>query len=330
MSNHSDSVLSISTIASAIANASSSAEPSQLAAMIMELSNKNKTTRVLPRVVKEAELSANEVLSINEENSAFDMEKYLKKTDENRCESEYESVVKHEASVQKLTSNTFLLGQDKHKDALAEDLMNNHRKQRGIKKRLLDYLNEESDSQNFSSLSGVPSHGDVIADTVQYSEKLTDLVNSKHLQSMDADTRSETLNGNEAHTYGILSAAKIEVAQRNLLAYQNNNFTNTCSIREDRETVDQAPSTVPEPCNDLVEGSAGNAPSLSNLKPAKQSSKYVSVSPRTAKPVQKFSNDERKQNIEKRNKDASIPRGGNTKHVTFEKLSPASQNSTGK
>lgn len=330
MSNHSDSVLSISTIASAIANASSSAEPSQLAAMIMELSNTNKTTRVLPRVVKEAELSANEVLSINEENSAFDMEKYLKKTDENRCESEYESVVKHEASVQKLTSNTFLLGQDKHKDALAEDLMNNHRKQRGIKKRLLDYLNEESDSQNFSSLSGVPSHGDVIADTVQYSEKLTDLVNSKHLQSMDADTRSETLNGNEAHTYGILSAAKIEVAQRNLLAYQNSNFTNACSIREDRETVDQAPSTVPEPCNDLVEGSAGNAPSLSNLKPAKQSSKYVSVSPRTAKPVQKFSNDERKQNIEKRNKDASIPRGGNTKHVTFEKLSPASQNSTGK
>lgn len=328
MSNHSDSVLSISTIANAIANASSSAEPSQLAAMMMELSNKNKRTRVLPGVVKEAELSANEVLSINEENSAFDMEKYLKKTDENRCESEYESVVKHEASVQNLTSDTFLL--DKHKDGLAEDLMNNHRKQRGIKKRLLDYLNEESDSQNFSSLSGVPSREDVIADNVQYSEKLTDLVNSKHLQSMDADTRSETLNGNEAHTCGILSAAKIEVAQRNLLAYQNSNFTNTCSIREDRETVDQAPSAVPEPYSDLVEGSAGNAPSLSNLKPAKQSNKYVSVSPRTAKPVQKLNNDERKQNIEKRNKDAGIPRGGNTKHVTFEKLSPSSQNSTGK
>ncbi|XP_015474398.1 centrosomal protein of 192 kDa isoform X1 [Parus major] len=328
LSNHSDSVLSISTIANAIANASSSAEPSQLAAMMMALSNKSKRTRVLPGVVKEAELSANEILSSNEENSAFDMEKYLKKTDENRCESEYESVVKHEASVQNLTSDTFLLGKDKHKDALAEDLMNNHSKQQGIEKRLLDYLNEESDSQNFSSLSGIPHHGDIIADNVQYSEKLSDLVNNKHLQSMDADIRSETLNGSEAHTCGILSAAKMEVAQRNLLAYQNSNLTNTCSIGEDRETVDQAENAVPEPCNDLVKGSAGNIPSFSNLKPAKQSSKYVSVSATTAKPVQKLNEDERKQNIEKRNKDATTPHGGNAKHVTFENLSPTFQSST--
>lgn len=322
--------MSISTIANAIANASSSAEPSQLAAMMMALSNKSKRTCVLPGVVKEAERSANEILSRNEENSAFDMEKYLKKTDENRCESEYESVMKHEASVQNLTSDTFLLGKDKHKDALAEDWMNNHSKEQGVEKRLLDYLNEESDSQNFSSLSGITSHGDVIADNVQCSEKLSDLVNSKHLQSMDADIRSETLNENKAHTYGILSAAKMEVEQRNLLAYQNSNLTNTCSIGADRETVDQAANAVPELCNDLVEGSAGNTLSLSNLRPAKQSSKYVSVIPTTAKPVQKLNNDERKQNIEKRSKDASTPRRGNVKHVTFEKLSPTFQNSTGK
>uniref|UniRef100_A0A8C3XFS2 Centrosomal protein 192 n=1 Tax=Cyanoderma ruficeps TaxID=181631 RepID=A0A8C3XFS2_9PASS len=325
LSNHSDSVLSISTIANAIANASSSAEPSQLAAMIMALSSKR--TRVLPGVVKEAELSANEVLPSNEENSGFDMEKYLKKTDENRCESEYESVLKHEASVQNLTSDTFLLGQDKHKDAPAEDLRNNRSKQQGIKKRLLDYLNEESDGQNSSSLSGIPSHGDVIADDVQYSEKLSDLVKSKHLQAMDADIRSETLNGNEAHVCGILSAAKVEVAQQNL-PYQNGDLINTCSVGEDRETVHQAANAVPEPCNDLVEGSAGNTPSLSNLKPAKQSSKYVSVSPTTAKPVQKSSNDERKQNVEKRSKDGNTHGGGNAKHVTFGNLSPTSQNGT--
>lgn len=330
MSNHSDSVLSISTIANAIANASCSAEPSQLAAMIMALSNKSKRTRVLPGAVKEAELSANEVLPSNEENSVFDMEKYLKKTDENRCESEYESVMKHEVSVQNLTSDTFFLGQDKHKDALAEDLRNNHGKQQGIKKRLLDYLNEESDGQNFSSLSGIPSHGDVIADHVQHSEKLSGWVKSKHLQSMDADIRSETLNGNEAHTRGILSATKMEVAQQNLPSYQNSNLTNTCSVGEDRARVHQAANAVPEPCNDLVEGSAGSTPSLSNLKPAKQSSKYVSVSPTTAKPVQKLSNDERKQNIEKRNKDGNTHGGGNAKHVTFGNLSPTSQNSTGK
>ncbi|NXB38237.1 CE192 protein, partial [Eulacestoma nigropectus] len=260
--NHSDSVLSITTIANAIANASTSAEPSQLAAMMMALSNKSKRTRVLPGVVKEVELSANEVLSSNEENSAFDMEKYLKKTDENRHESVYESVVKHEASVQ--------------------------------------------------------------------NQKLSDLVNSKHLQSMGAGVRSETLNGNEAHTCRIPLAAKKEVAQRNLLTYQNSNLTSTCCIGEDRETVNQAANAVSESCNDLVEGSARNTPSLSNLKPAKQCSKYVSVSPTTTKSMQKLNNDDRKQNasIEKRNKDASTPCGGNAKHVTFEKLSPSSQNST--
>ncbi|KAM4906267.1 centrosomal protein of 192 kDa [Sylvia borin] len=325
LSNHSDSVLSISTIANAIANASCSAEPSQLAAMMMALSNKSKRTRVLPGVVKEAELSANEVLPSNEENSVFDMEKYLKKTDENRRESEYESVVKHEASLQNLTSDTFFLGQDKHKDTLAEDLMKNHSKHQGIKKQLLGYLNEASDSQNFSSLSSVPGHGDVIADNNQYSEELSDLVKRKHLPSMDADARLETLNGNEAHTCGIPSAAKMEVTQRNLPSYQN---SNTCSIGEGRETVDRTANAVPEPCNDLVEGSAGNTPFVSNLKPAKQSSKYVSVSPTTVKPIQKLSNDDRKQNIEKRNKDGNTHGGGNAKHVTFGDLSPASQNST--
>ncbi|XP_058661219.1 centrosomal protein of 192 kDa [Ammospiza caudacuta] len=328
LSNNSDSVLSISTIANAIANASSSAEPSQLAAMMMALSNKSKRTRVLPRAVKEAELSTNEALSSNEENSTFDMEKYLKKTDENRCESEYESVVKHEASVQNLTSDTFLVGKEKHKDAFAEDWINNHSKQQGIEKRLLHYLSEEGDSQNFSSLSGVPSHRDVNADNVRCSEKLSDLVNRKHLQPMDADIGSETLNENEAHTCGILSAAKLEVARQHLLAYQNSNLTNACSIGEDRETADQTANAVPEPCNDLVERSAGNTVSLSNLKPAKQLSKCVSVSPTAAKPVQKLNSDDRRQNTEKRNKDASTPHRGNAKHVTFEKLSPTFQTNT--
>lgn len=324
MSNHSDSVLSISTIANAIANASSSAEPSQLAAMMMALSNKSKRTRVLPGAVKEAELSANEALSSNEENSAFDIEKYLKKPDENRYESECESVMKHEASVQNLTSDTFLVGKDNHKDAFAEDWINNRSKQQGIEKRLL------GDSQNVSSQSGAPSHRDVIADNVRCSEKLSDLVNRKHLQSTDADIRSETFNENEAHTCGILSAAKLEVAQRNLPAYQNSNLTNACNIGEDRETVDQAANAVPEPCNDLVMRSAGNTVSLSNLKPAKQFSKYVSVSPTAAKPVQKLNSDDSKQNTEKRNKDASTPHRGNAKHVTFEKLSPTFQTNTGK
>ncbi|KAM6141630.1 centrosomal protein of 192 kDa [Phoenicopterus ruber ruber] len=336
LSNRSDSVLSISTIASAIANASSSADPSQLAAMMMALSSKSKRTCFLPGIVKETELSANEVLSSNVENSAFDMEKYLKKTDEIGHESEYESIVKHEASVQNLMPDTFLLGKDKNKDTLAEDLINNHSKQQEIEKRFLDYFNEENDIQNFSSLSGVPNHEDITVNSVKYSEKLSDLVNSKHLQSVNADLGSDMLEtqtsptGNEAQTCGIPLAAKMEVAQRSPLAYQTSDLTGRFCIREDTETVDQAANTVPDPCNGVVERSTGNTLSLSNLKPAKQSSKYVSVSPTKAKPTQKLNNDEKKQNakIEKRNKDASTVCSGNAKHVTFEKLSPTSQNST--
>ncbi|XP_071410367.1 centrosomal protein of 192 kDa [Pithys albifrons albifrons] len=330
LSNHCDSVLSISTIATAIANASTSAEPSQLAAMMMALSNKSKRTHFLPGIVKEVELSAIQVLPSNEENSAFDMEKYLKKTDENGRESEYESIVKHEASAQNLISDAFLLGKDKNEVALAEDLMNNHSKQQEIQKRLLDYLSEESDRQNFSSLSGIPNHENVTADSVEYSQKLSDLVKSKHLQTMGADVRSDTLNGNEAHTCRIPLTADMEGAQRDLVAYQNNNLTGRCCAREDRETVDQSANAVSEQGNGLMEGSTGNILSLSNLKPAKQSSQYVSVSPTNAKLTQKLNSDERKQNaeIEKRNKDASSACGGNAKHVTFEKLFPTSKNST--
>ncbi|XP_065485263.1 centrosomal protein of 192 kDa isoform X4 [Caloenas nicobarica] len=336
VSNNSDSVLSISTIASAIANASSSADPSQLAAMMMALSKKNKRTCFLPGIVRETELSANQVLSDIVENREFDMEKYLKKTDEIGHESEYESIVKHETSVQNFMPDTFLLGKDKNKDTLAEDLINNRSKQQEIEKPFVDYFNEKNNIQNFSSPSGVPSHEDVTANSVKYSEKLSGLVNSEHLQSVNAALRSDTLDtqtsptGNEAQMCGIHLAAKVEVARRSPLAYQTDDHTGRSCIREDAGTADEATNAVPEPGNDLVERSTGNTLSLSNLKPTKQSSQDVSVSPTKAKPKQKLNNDEKKENAktEKRNKDVSSDCGGNVKHVTFEKLSPASQNST--
>uniref|UniRef100_A0A8B9BTC9 Centrosomal protein 192 n=1 Tax=Anser brachyrhynchus TaxID=132585 RepID=A0A8B9BTC9_9AVES len=240
--NHSDSVLSISTIASAIANASCSADPTQLAAMMMALSTKNKKTCFLPGIIKEMELSANHALSNNVENGAFDMEKYLRKTDELGHESEYES-------------------------------------------------------------------------------------------SLSADLTSDTLGTcsptrNDTQTCGTSLSAKIEMSQRSLFAHQTDSLTSRCCTREDAET-DQAANAVPEPLNGL-ERSTGNTVSLSNLKPAKQSGKYVLVSPTKAKPVQKLNTDEKKQSpkIEKRNKEASTACSGNVKHVTFEKLSLTSQNST--
>ncbi|XP_074058182.1 centrosomal protein of 192 kDa [Macrotis lagotis] len=86
----SNTILNISTIASAIANASVSADPSQLAAMIMALSNKNKQKIVLETSNKERDFSfVNQMLPSHLESNGtntFDIEKYLKKTEVSRYE----------------------------------------------------------------------------------------------------------------------------------------------------------------------------------------------------------------------------------------------------
>ncbi|XP_042345281.1 centrosomal protein of 192 kDa [Plectropomus leopardus] len=102
--NSSNLMLSISTIASAIADASISTNPSQLAAMIMELSKRNRTRKrpestgpvgptvncteephtvehILPEADQSIILDTLQRSACVGELSAFDMEKYLKKTD---------------------------------------------------------------------------------------------------------------------------------------------------------------------------------------------------------------------------------------------------------
>ncbi|XP_048364489.1 centrosomal protein of 192 kDa [Sphaerodactylus townsendi] len=75
-------VLRISTIASAISNASVSAEPSQLAAMIMALLNNSRESAILEDG-KLGDFSViSQFLANNEGNSTFDIEKYLRKTEE--------------------------------------------------------------------------------------------------------------------------------------------------------------------------------------------------------------------------------------------------------
>ncbi|XP_064363242.1 centrosomal protein of 192 kDa isoform X2 [Dromaius novaehollandiae] len=335
-SDHLDSVLSISTIASAIANASASTDPSQLAAMMMALSNKSKKKCFLPGIVKDMALSANRVSSSNVENSAFDMEKYLKKTDEMGHESEHESIVKHEASVQNFIYDSFLVDKYKNQDILAEDLLNNHDKQQEIEKQFVDYFREEGGIRDFSCPSNVPKDEDRIANSAKCSEKLSDLINGKHSQSVRANLVSDMLDtpnsstGNGAKACGTALATKMEVVHGGQFACQTNVLTTRCCFREDAGTVGQATDAVHEPCNGLVKRTTGNAISLSSLNPAKQSSTYMSVSPTKAKPVQKLNNDEKKQGgkTQKINKDAGTVCNGNVKHVTFEKLSMTSQNSS--
>uniref|UniRef100_A0A7N6AN67 Centrosomal protein 192 n=1 Tax=Anabas testudineus TaxID=64144 RepID=A0A7N6AN67_ANATE len=82
--NSSHLMLSISTIASAIADASISTDPSQLAAMIMELSKRIIvvcSTQILSEPDRSSMLDTLQRSGCVGELSAFDMEKYLKKTD---------------------------------------------------------------------------------------------------------------------------------------------------------------------------------------------------------------------------------------------------------
>ncbi|OXB76516.1 UNVERIFIED_CONTAM: hypothetical protein H355_004885 [Colinus virginianus] len=332
LSNHSDSVLSISTIASAIADASCSADPSQLAAMIMTLSNKNRKTCFLPGVVKEMELAANQGLSSDVENSTFDMEKYLRKTDEIGHESE--SIVKHETSVQNSMSESTLLDKLRKKETLVEDLLNDHNEQQLIEKQFLDLFNAENGTQSISSSSDTSKHEDRTTNSVKYSEKLSDILNSKHSQTMSAlksdvlDTQTSP-SRSKVQTCETPLAAKIEMAQRLLFAQQADSLTSGCCSREDGQTAEQVKNRIPEPCNDL-ERSTGNTVSFDKVKPAKQPGKYVSISPTKATPVQELNMDEVIQSTkaEERTKEASTAGSGNVKHVTFEKLSTTSQCST--
>uniref|UniRef100_A0A8C5R1G7 Centrosomal protein 192 n=1 Tax=Leptobrachium leishanense TaxID=445787 RepID=A0A8C5R1G7_9ANUR len=85
--------VSISKIASAITDASSSADPSLLAAMVMELSHKSKTLSVTP-VCENPDCSISQALSTSHQNPApgiVDMERYLKMTDISGREGEMES-----------------------------------------------------------------------------------------------------------------------------------------------------------------------------------------------------------------------------------------------
>lgn len=90
-----DSVLRISTIASAIADASLSTDPSQLVAMIKALSNKTRE-KTLQEDDEQKDYSIvsqfvpNDLEKSNG-SSMFDMEKYLKKTEISRCEGGLEN-----------------------------------------------------------------------------------------------------------------------------------------------------------------------------------------------------------------------------------------------
>ncbi|XP_044282345.1 centrosomal protein of 192 kDa isoform X2 [Varanus komodoensis] len=145
-SEHNDldpSLLSISTIASAIADASLSAEPSQLAALMMKLSNKHKEKTNIQEMGRLPDLSViSQLLSSNVEDNTFDIEKYLRRTDVGN-NNEPESIVKHEETATDCHRSLY-----KQESEMGNADLLNFYIQYGKNKQHLEKIYEENDSSN--------------------------------------------------------------------------------------------------------------------------------------------------------------------------------------
>ncbi|XP_053103437.1 centrosomal protein of 192 kDa isoform X2 [Hemicordylus capensis] len=137
------SVLSISTIASAIANASVSAEPVQLASMIMRLSKKSREkTDILEGSNLTDPSVISQLISSNLENTAFDIEKYLRRTDEIENNSEPESFAKCEDTA--INQQQFLYKQECEIPCIGDISQSNLYIKYGNEKKYLERMQEEN------------------------------------------------------------------------------------------------------------------------------------------------------------------------------------------
>ncbi|KYO35334.1 centrosomal protein of [Alligator mississippiensis] len=328
-----DSVLSISTIASAIANASISADPSQLAAMIMALSNKNLKKSFHPEADKDTNLSTHQLLSSNVENSAFDMEKYLKKTEEPEHGSEPDNFAKYEAFIQ--DHDSLLPDKHKHQDTLAMDLLKMHNKNRRREKQLLDckeMTREGNSTQDFSCASNFPldvKKTIIGAKCSEASDYISEYPQPKRT-SLTSDVLDTGNISNEKEAQMLLSdsATKKEVAHRvkSVSVKQSSKQTSHVAGCSYTGVTDKAMNlTVPVPSESVDRTAIRSTVSISNLKPVQESSIHY---PTRAKSTQQLTKDERQGGkIQKRIMEASTACNSDKKYLTSGKLSEMSQKS---
>ncbi|EMP32037.1 hypothetical protein UY3_10824, partial [Chelonia mydas] len=310
-----DPILSISTIASAIANASASADPFQLAAMIMALSNKSREKPFLPEAGKDTDLSfINQPLSSNEEkHNAFNMEKYLKKTEAAGHESEPENFTRSDVSVHDLIWDSSLPYTHKSQDTQAADLLNSNllTNQQGGK-WFLDFTEsfyEENGTQDSSCASNFPENRKKTVNRAEPSEKSSDLITEKEMVYI-----------------GKGASLKQFASQTNSLTNSHINYSN-----ENKETAHRVMNNiVPRSSNDSVKrATTESTVSTNSLKLVQQPSIPLPISHTKAKSTQKLSKDEERQggNMQKRIREASATCNNFVKHVTFEKPSVTSPKS---
>ncbi|XP_019380490.1 PREDICTED: centrosomal protein of 192 kDa isoform X2 [Gavialis gangeticus] len=330
-----DSVLSISTIASAIANASISADPSQLAAMIMALSNKKLKKSLHPEADKDTNLSTHQLLSSNVENSAFDMEKYLKKTEEPEHGSEPDNFAKYETSIQDHIWDSSLPDEHKHQDTLAMDLLKMHNKNRRRENQLLnckEMTHEGNSTQDFSCASNFPldvKKTIIGAKSSEASDFISEYPQPKRTSlTLDVLDTGNISNEKEAQVLLNDSATKKEVARtvKSVSVKQSSKQTSHVAGCSHTGITDKAMNlTVPVPSKSVDRTAIRSTVSISNLKPVQESSIHY---PTKAKSTQQLTRDERQGGkMQKRIKEASTACSNDKKYLTSGKLSEVSQKS---
>ncbi|XP_036923535.1 centrosomal protein of 192 kDa [Sturnira hondurensis] len=197
-----DSILRISTIASAIANASVSTDPSQLAAMIKALSNKTRE-KTLQEDDKQKDSSVlSHFLSNDSErnngSSVFDMEKYLKKTEISSCKSGLEKFSRADVSD---IWDLSLLKEGMTKDIHTVDLGASSISIRESEENTVAiFYGENGKSENQESFRTINSSNSILTSTREYEgtvvdvkthsigDKLPDIGNSEKVTSISIST----------------------------------------------------------------------------------------------------------------------------------------------
>ncbi|XP_074843586.1 centrosomal protein of 192 kDa [Carettochelys insculpta] len=341
-------LLSISTIASAIANASASADPSQLAAMIMALSNKNREKPFLPEADTSTNFSyINQLLSSSEEKHVLNMEKYLKKTEEAGHDSDPENITRSNVSVHDHTWDSSLPFKHKTEDTQAADLLNsNLMKQRGEwLPGSTESLHEENGTQVSSCASNFPENKKKTVNRTKCSEESSDLIRGKCQQKkriglisniVDSEKRSS-----ENETKGFLNAparhkerartGKCALLKQSARHTSGFTYSHISSSNANKETNHQSMNKiVPRSCPDSVKRAATDSiVSTSSLKLVQQPSIQLPASHTKAESTQKPSKDKKIQvgNMQKSTRETSTACTSNVKHVTFEKPSVTSPQS---
>ncbi|XP_029446800.1 centrosomal protein of 192 kDa isoform X2 [Rhinatrema bivittatum] len=241
-----ESMLSISTIASAIANASASADPSQLATMIMALSNKNRK-KIFESSHEMDTTLMSQILSGTLEKShaikSFDMERYLKKTDFINQETAPESFVINEESLQDFTWDMSLIQKQNMQHPISVDMLNRTYCKKSDYNLLLD--SKETLSEN--TVSGIQATNFTIVEDKTNDNKSLSVSNDKAVEHTDSNHRTSFSRNVQTSNTKELDAVSSGTNKRECLSKLNIN-----KERLHQRTSDTKPVNMKECLYDLA------------------------------------------------------------------------------